>query len=455
MALGLLSFGFRRSARWLHQHIFKVGWLLTNNYRTTTLLYYILFLPGILLHEACLWLLAGLLRLRAERAIRFPETQEIGELRLNFIRLSPQSGRLRAAFVTVMPLLLGILALWLLADFVFRWEVVLATAGAGGIDALADSLRAALSTADFWLWFYLAFTIANTMFPARSLLPQARHRALAALLLLIGARLAWSLDAAASQTLLQNLGMALLQVLAFNLLVVAILGTFEALFERATGRSATFTEGKMIAMTRAEAQAFRASQRAAKQPTASRAKPKPLRSIYDLPLPIPGPPGREPISRQVVSVVMPPAETPAPPVVEPPPAPPPPPIEPPPPESPSLESIRARQDAPFSRPFTAGDSEFDDERWRDDEDDATEESSGFARPFANAAAKDAMPPIPANPPAKPASLRKPRPVPKPGKPPARPKQRSADAADNELTYEPLDDMESYPDDDGIYYDDDE
>ena len=452
MALGLLFYGLRRSAHWLHQHIFKVGWLLTDSFRTTTLLYYILFLPGILLHETCLWLLAGLLRLRAERAIRFPETQEIGEMRLNFIRLSPQSGRLRANIILIMPLMLGIGALWLLAEYVFRWEVVLARAGAGGIDALAGALQAALGTADFWLWFYLAFTIANTMFPALALLSQGRHKAIAALLLVVGAWIAWSLDAAASQALLQILGMAVLQVLAFNLLVVAILGTFEALFERATGRSATFADGKMIAMTRAEAQAFRAGQRADKTPAAPSAKPKPLRSIYDLPLPIPGPPGREPISRQVVSVVMPPAETPAPPVVEPPPAPPPAQKPAPPPEPPPLQTIRERQDAPFSRPFVPGDSEIDDERWRADEDDATADSSGFARPFANPAAQ--KPPPPESPPAKPEPGRKPRPVPKPRKPLARKNERISTAADSELSYEPLDDMDSYPDDDDSFYDDD-
>ena len=70
---------FRQIERWLHQHIFKVGWLLTNNFQTTTVLYYILFLPGILLHECSLWLAAGILNVRAERAIEFPAEQEIGE----------------------------------------------------------------------------------------------------------------------------------------------------------------------------------------------------------------------------------------------------------------------------------------------------------------------------------------------------------------------------------------
>ncbi len=453
MALGLLFFGFRRAERWLHQHIFKVGWLLTNNFQTTTLLYYILFLPGILLHEACLWLLAGLLRLRAERAIRFPETQEIGELRLNFIRLSPQTGRLRTNLIAVMPLILGIGALWLLAEHVFRWGVVLSPAGAGGIDALAQALHAAVQTADFWLWFYLAFAIANTMFPAQPLLRDQRHRAFVALLLVIGARLAWSLDAAASQALLHNLGMALLQVLVFNLLVVAVLGTFEALFERATGKSATFVEGRLIAMTRAEAQALRASQRAEKKPQDASAKPKAIRSIYDLPLPIPGPPGREPISRSVVSVVMQPAATHRQEQADPEPPPSPPSVAQP-PKPPSLDAIRASQDVPFSRPFVPDEVEPNDERWREEDDDeAPGDTAGFARPFATS--DDAMPPAqPARQPSNPAPVRKPRPVPKPGKSGSGQKQDSPHNAGGELTYEPLDDTDSHPDDDGMYYDDD-
>ncbi len=431
---------FRRGERWLHQHIFKVGWLLTNNFHITTILYYCLFLPGIVLHELSIWLLAGLLRVRAERAIRFPAPQEIGELHLNFIRLSPQAGRSRVFVISLAPLLVGISTLWLLAEGVFRWRRALAPLEDGGIDALALALQNVVNTADFWLWFYLAFAIANTMFPARSLLQSRPQKLLAAGGMTLLASLARTIDSAASLALLESLAVALLQVLAFNLLVVLVLGTAEALIERVTGKSASFVDGKMIAMSQEEARAWRAEQRRAASASQPPAKPKTLRTIYDFPLPIPGPPGREPISRRAVTVMMQPEPQP------PPPKPPQPETSPAAPEPmlappPSIEAIRASQAVPFSRPFVADEALIADEN--DPEEAAALPSTdvGFARPFSSADA----------PPAKPKSPRQPQARPHKAAPPAR---KPAPASD-ELTYEPLDDVDSYPDedDDGRYYDD--
>ena len=59
--------------RWLQQHVFKVGWLLTKNLQTTTILFYTLFLPGVILNQFVTWMAAGILNVRAERAIRGPK----------------------------------------------------------------------------------------------------------------------------------------------------------------------------------------------------------------------------------------------------------------------------------------------------------------------------------------------------------------------------------------------
>ncbi len=439
VALGLLFVAFRRAERWLHQHIFKVGWLLTNNFQITTILYYSLFLPGIVLHELCVWLLAGLLRVRAERAISFPAAQEIGELRLNFIRLSPQAGRIRTFIISLAPLAAGIFALWLLAEGVFRWGTALAPLDVGGIDALARALQTVVRTADFWLWFYLAFVIANTMFPARPLLQSRRHQAFAALALLLLARLAWTFDSAFSLALLASLGVALLQVLAFNLLVVAGLGTAESLIERVTGKSASFVDGKMIVMSREEAHAWRAEQRRASTASQPSPKPKTFRTIYDFPLPIPGPPGREPVSRRAVTVVMPSAPE----ATPPPAAPQPTKLSQQTAQPPSIEAIRASQEVPFHRPFVPGESPIEDEDWQDEPDAAPTDAAGFARPFARAGEPD----VPSEPPRKPSMLAGHKKTPRPA-----PAQKP-EPDNDELIYEPLDDIDSDFDDDGRYYED--
>ncbi len=310
--LGLLLVIFRQIERWLHQHIFKVGWLLSNNFQSATVLYYILFLPGILLHEITLWLAASILRVRAERAIGFPAQQEIGELRLNFIRLSPGSGRFRYSLAKLAPIGAGLLCLWLIAAQVFDWQAVAASAASGSIDDFARAITELSRTADFWLWFYLAFTVANTMFPApRQRLSRGYKSALAlgaGVLILV----LWRLGGAAFisrslESLIFSLVLIMLQTIAINLAVVLVLGALEAAIERVTGKSAAFRDGKMITMSRAEAQALKVKQErerlALRRKAQSKVKARTIASIYDSKLPIPGPPGKEPVSRNVVSVI--------------------------------------------------------------------------------------------------------------------------------------------------------
>ncbi len=312
--MGLLLVLFRRSERWLHQHIFKVGWLLCNSYQTTTILYYIFFLPGILLHELALWLAASLLNVRAERAIGFPAAQEIGELRLNFIRVSADAPSLRYGLVKLAPLIAGLVALWAISSQVFNWREVAAFALTGDIDDLALAISRLTRTADFWLWFYLAFTIANTMFPSLRRRQSKRRKtgwALAAGALALAAwRLAGEFDEAAArvvESLVGNLALVVLGTLGINLVALLALGGVEALIERVTGKSATFEDDKMIALSRAEAQARKQGRgRGRRRPGGGReanAAAQTVASIYEFKLPIPGPPGREPVSRSAVSVI--------------------------------------------------------------------------------------------------------------------------------------------------------
>ncbi len=317
--LGLLLYVFRRTERWLHQHLFKVGWLLTQDNRTTTILYYILFLPGILLHELARWLAAGLLNVWAERAIQFPEPQDIGELRLNFIRIAAETGVVKRLIIGATPLALGLTALWAIGAYIFNWQSLVSIAAPGNLDDLLLAISTLAKTADFWLWFYLAFTIANTMYPAPSSHARASKKTGLAvvsllLILLIGGA-ANAEFAGAMEGVLSNLSLVTLQIALINLVAVLALGSLEAAVERLTGKSAAFTDGKMITLTRREAQQFKSSarpeRREARADEPQPKDPKAPKSVYDLKLPIPGPPGREPISRTVAAVVAAPSANPA------------------------------------------------------------------------------------------------------------------------------------------------
>jgi hypothetical protein len=312
--VGVLFILFRQIERWLHQHIFKVGWLLSHNYETTTTLYYTIFLPGVLLHEVIYWLMAGVLNVRADRAIQWPEKQEIGNLQLNFIKLSPKANPLKKAVIAATPLIGGLLAIWIIAVNIFQLESVMAIAASGSLEDIASAIGSLTSTPDFWLWFYISFTIANTMFPTISKdmkgwwqIGGALAVILVALFILgIGQNLLSDLTLSMGQ-ILNSLSLILILTITINVTMVILLGGIESAIERITGHSATFQKGKMITMTREEALKLKQEEQEKRLTTRSTSRRRTAlatpSSIYAIKFPIPGPPGQEPITKGIAAVL--------------------------------------------------------------------------------------------------------------------------------------------------------
>lgn len=307
--------------RWLHQHLFKVGWLITQDFQTTTILYYTLFLPGVLLYEVVYWLAASVLNVRAEGSLKWPEKQEIGELRLNFVRLAKKVNPFKLAIITSTPLVTGIALLWLISNNVLdiRGTFEAASAGSTSVNFIANisaAIGALVAKPDFWIWFYVMFAIGNTLLPNsqalrgwRVLLPILIVSI--TVLVLLGA--ADEIFLAALTGPLANglvvLGTTLLTLLAADGAVIGTLSLIENSIERVTGRSATFKNGKMIAMTRAEVLAQREQQIRKERERIQRAKqtavPKIAAgppSIYQIVFPIPGAPGQETVTPAAISI---------------------------------------------------------------------------------------------------------------------------------------------------------
>jgi len=307
--VGILVFLFRHTERWMHQHIFKVGWLLTRNMHLTTILYYIVFLPGVVLYEVTYWLAAGVLNVRANRSIRLPKPQEIGRLELSFVKLAPKAHPVKRSIIASAPLAVGLLVIWAIALNAFELEAVLNIAAPGQLDDLAQAIADLVARTDFWLWFYLAFTVSNTMFPA---IPKSlrgwRLAGIATLLIIITA-----LVLGISQTFVADMGgtvqqlwhgLALILSLTtlINIFMVIVLGTIEAIIERLTGHSATFQNGKLITMTRQQALQRKDEARRERRP-APKITAAAVNSMDTLKLPIPGPPGQEPVSKSVAAIL--------------------------------------------------------------------------------------------------------------------------------------------------------
>jgi len=270
-------------------------------------------LPGIALHELTLWLAAGLLRVRAECALRFPEDRDISELRLSLIRLAPHTSYFKSFLISLSPLATGLAALWAISATLFPASVITALAMPGGIKELAAAIRSLTTTADFWLWLYIVFTIANRSFPALPLNLTTRWKSIVFVALPALCFVLWRTSLVANpaialgiEGLLRGLTLIIAQITLLNMCCVLALGALEAVIERFTSRSATFRDGRMITLVGGETAPAPAGQtqerqKAVKTPPARQTAP--ATSIYDLKLPIPGPPGREPVSRQAVAVV--------------------------------------------------------------------------------------------------------------------------------------------------------
>lgn len=306
-----MLYAMRRLERWLHEHVFKVGWLVTKKTRTTTLLYYTFFLPGVVLHELVRWLVAGLLDVHADRAIRLPDDQQVAELKLNFVRLHRSAGEFKTAVISLAPLLAGLAIIYFVSQNILRVpEALAAISGINGLRNLGQAVTILTSAPEVWLWVYLVVAIANTMIPSWNALRGWRI-VLIAVAVAIVALIALGV---ADDVILTNLGPTLVTaanvltvtfafVIGVDLTMTAVLGTLEALIERITGDSATFTNGRLVAITREERlrqqQQERARQDRQRKASANRTPAGPP-SIYNSPFPIPKPPEREtaPVSVQ-------------------------------------------------------------------------------------------------------------------------------------------------------------
>jgi hypothetical protein len=153
--------------RILHREIQAFILILTRNPNATQVIFAIIFFPGVLLHEISHFITAKLLGVRTGRFSLLPQVQANGKLRLGFVE-TDSGGFIRDALIGVAPLVTGslfvayaaivqmqLLPLWGLihnADWGDFWTVLISIP----------------NSPEFWLWFFLTFTISSTMMPSQS-----------------------------------------------------------------------------------------------------------------------------------------------------------------------------------------------------------------------------------------------------------------------------------------------
>lgn len=164
LLLGGVLFLLVQAEKWIQSHLYGVGWLLTNDKRSATALYYLILAPGVFVHEFTQWLVAGALNVPTRRVMAWPEAQEDGTLRLDFVQIQ-SADWLRSALIGAFPFVVGTGLIWLISNEILNLEYFFDALATGDITLIGPALREVGSTPDFYLWLYLLFAISNAMLP--------------------------------------------------------------------------------------------------------------------------------------------------------------------------------------------------------------------------------------------------------------------------------------------------
>lgn len=190
---------FLFAQRWLHLEIQWVLLLITRREQFSLGVFALLFFPGVLLHETSHYLMARLLGVATGRFSLIPSLIENGKLRLGFVETSA-TDLFRDGLIGAAPLLSGGAAVAFLGVSKLGVVPVAGYAAQANWPAFCQALWVLPAQPDFWLWFYLAFTISSTMLPSAS-----DRRAWLPVTLVVAALIGLALLVGAGPWILQNL----------------------------------------------------------------------------------------------------------------------------------------------------------------------------------------------------------------------------------------------------------
>lgn len=227
--------------RWITEHVQELSMRWVGDPDVALVLYFVLVLPGVVIHELSHLFMALILRVRVRRFSLGPVRQARGKRvslgSIEVARVDP----LRGSLIGVAPLLTGAAVILLIGNRVLgiaEWAAAFRPLGAGAIWAgLGEIVR----VPDFWLWLYLIFAVSNAMLPSESDMQFARpvliFLGIAFLVMLVVGGFP-SVPEAAVQVVSRGVGYlasAFGLTLAVDLLFVLLLGILLSITRRAQG----------------------------------------------------------------------------------------------------------------------------------------------------------------------------------------------------------------------------
>lgn len=166
LAIAVALFALAWLSRQLSLHTQYLALFLTHSAENATLAIFLLFLPGIFVHELSHWVVARLLGLKPSKFRVWP-TRQGKHIGLGSVTIR-RGGTWRDSMVGLAPLFAGTAICGLIGAAVLRSDQLLWMASQGRVMETVDAFLRGLSSTDGLLWAYLLFTVGNSMMPSRS-----------------------------------------------------------------------------------------------------------------------------------------------------------------------------------------------------------------------------------------------------------------------------------------------
>ena len=152
--------------RAVHRMLQTAALLMAGHAEPATLIYALPLVPGVALHEGSHAIMALLLRVKVKHFSLWPKRGN-GTIRLGYVEIL-STDAVRSSIIGAAPLIFGTLALVGIGCYVFDASALMTALSVGQFESFARQLLAIFSAADALLWFFLIFSIANSMMPSPS-----------------------------------------------------------------------------------------------------------------------------------------------------------------------------------------------------------------------------------------------------------------------------------------------
>jgi hypothetical protein len=154
-------------SRWVTRQVQLLGLHLTSDERAAQMTYYLIMLPGILLHELSHVIMARLVGLKVGQFSLGPRPRNRTSIELGSVTVS-RADVFRESLVGLAPFLTGTAVLVLVGYRVFNVGSLGLAGSAAGAGGVVRALPGLWQVPDFWLWAYVIFVVSNAMMPSPS-----------------------------------------------------------------------------------------------------------------------------------------------------------------------------------------------------------------------------------------------------------------------------------------------